>query len=184
MASRFFMRHPEKENLNQYWFSENTIAALVSELILLHSQGFTAIACISTPSLYFSLPEDVRASSKVFDIDQSFARDPGFIYFDFNNIDSLPDSLTCTFDVVVIDPPFITREVWEKYARAGKRLAKENARFIVSSISENAGMLDELLGVQACLFKPSIPHLVYQYNFYTNYEAITLGVKNPEIFED
>lgn len=28
------------------------------------------------------------------------------------------------FDVIVIDPPFITREVWEKYSEAAKLLMK------------------------------------------------------------
>ena len=32
-------------------------------------------------------------------------------------------------------------------------------------------------------FKPSIPHLVYQYNFFANYEDEELDKKNPEIIE-
>ena len=35
--------------------------------------------------------------------------------FDFNTPDGFPEELKGTFDCVVIDPPFITREVWEKY---------------------------------------------------------------------
>ena len=33
-------------------------------------------------------------------------------------------------------------------------------------------------------FKPSIPHLVYQYNMYANYPCTRLSVPNPEIPED
>lgn len=33
-------------------------------------------------------------------------------------------------------------------------------------------------------FKPSIPHLVYQYDFYANYETTALAAKNPEIPDD
>ena len=29
-----------------------------------------------------------------------------------------------SFDMVIIDPPFITREVWEKYASTAKLLLK------------------------------------------------------------
>ena len=31
------------------------------------------------------------------------------------------------FDFVLIDPPFITREVWEKYAITARRLTKAGA---------------------------------------------------------
>lgn len=44
-------------------------------------------------------------------------------------------------------------------------------------------MMKELLGVTPQAFQPSIPNLVYQYNFYTNYTPTALGKKNPEIPE-
>ena len=183
MASKFLMRYPEKENFNQYWFSENTIKGLISEIETLYTDPEYKVACISTPSIYYSLPETIRKNSKVFDIDLSFQRDPGFVYFDFNAPENIPQELCGFFDVVVIDPPFITREVWEKYARAIRIVGKGNARIILSSINENAGMLQELLGVLPCRFKPSIPHLVYQYNFFTNFEPCARAQVNPEIIE-
>lgn len=183
MASKFLMRYPEKENFNQYWFSENTIKALISEIESMYTDPELKVACISTPSIYYSLPEPIRKNSKVFDIDLSFQRDPGFVHFDFNAPENLSPDLANFFDIVVIDPPFITREVWEKYTRAVRILAKSNARIILSSISENSGMLQELLQVVPCRFKPSIPHLVYQYNFFTNFETSVLSQANPEIIE-
>jgi hypothetical protein len=44
-------------------------------------------------------------------------------------------------------------------------------------------MMAELLGCHPCAFMPSIPHLVYQYYFYTNYPETVLNVKNAEIPE-
>ena len=41
-------------------------------------------------------------------------------------------------------------------------------KFLLCSIDENDKMLDELLQVKKRTFKPSIPHLIYQYNFYSN----------------
>ena len=117
----------------------------------------------------------------MFDIDTSFKRDKGFVYFDFNLPEDIPAELHGTFDLIIIDPPFITREVWEKYARAAKLLANNQCRIILSSISENAQMLQELLNVHPCCFMPSIPHLVYQYNFFTNYDSEIFSQKNPEI---
>ena len=75
----------------------------------------------------------------------------------------------------VIDPPFITREVWEKYTYAAKILMKtgENGEIVgnllCSTIEENKEFMKELLNVDPPVFRPSIPNLVYQYNFYTNY---------------
>ena len=41
--------------------------------------------------------------------------------------------------------------------------------------------MEEILGVVPAKFRPSIPHLVYQYNVYINYDSVALGELNPEI---
>jgi hypothetical protein len=71
---------------------------------------------VSTPSIYFSLPLDFKALANVLDYDRNFAKDPNYVYYDFNTPLELPASLQGVFDIVVIDPPFITREVWTMYA--------------------------------------------------------------------
>lgn len=45
--------------------------------------------------------------------------------YDFNHPEAIPEHLQHSFDCVVIDPPFITREVWEKYAQAAKLLLRD-----------------------------------------------------------
>ena len=78
--------------------------------------------------------------------------------------------------MAVIDPPFITREVWQKYVLAVKILMKNDengdlkGNLLCSTITENKDFMKELLNVNPIIFRPSIPNLVYQYNFYTNYE--------------
>jgi EEF1A lysine methyltransferase 1 len=74
-----------------------------------------------------------------------------------------------TFDMAVIDPPFITREVWQKYTEAAHLLLKEDGKLLCSTIDENKEFMAELLNVKPIVFRPSIPNLVYQYSFYTNY---------------
>ena len=66
-----------------------------------------------------------------------------------------------TFDMCVIDPPFITREVWEKYTEAAKLLMKEDGKLLCSTIDENKEFMGELLDVKPAVFRPSIPNLVY-----------------------
>lgn len=79
--------------------------------------------------------------------------------------------------MVVIDPPFITREVWEKYAECSKMLLKPNGigMYLISTIDENEAMIKELTGCSRQIFRPSIPNLVYQYSFYANYEHEALN---------
>eukprot|EP00695_Tsukubamonas_globosa_P001118 TRINITY_DN2066_c0_g1_i1.p2 TRINITY_DN2066_c0_g1~~TRINITY_DN2066_c0_g1_i1.p2 ORF type:complete len:107 (+),score=3.68 TRINITY_DN2066_c0_g1_i1:116-436(+) len=105
--------------------------------------------------------------------------------FDFHKWDEIPADVRHTFDYVVVDPPFITRDAWEKFAAATKLLAKQDgtSKILVSSVAENADMLNELLGLRPVVFQPSIPHLVYQYAFFTNYESTFLNERNPEIPE-
>ncbi len=52
-------------------------------------------------------------------------------------------------------------------------------------MAENAALLRELLpggeAVQPTAFRPSIPHLIYQYNLFTNFPPAVLSQPNPEI---
>ena len=45
--------------------------------------------------------------------------------------------------------------------------------------------MEELFGAVPAVFRPSIPHLVYQYDLYINYPAVSpiLSASNPEIPE-
>jgi hypothetical protein len=49
--------------------------------------------------------------------------------------------------MVVIDPPFITREVWEKYVECAKLLLRpDGGLYLISTIDENESMIKELTG--------------------------------------
>lgn len=84
------------------------------------------IAFLSTPSLYFSIHADRRKNSYLFDYDNKWSGDAGFIHYDFNEPLLFPIELKQTFDLIVIDPPFITEEVWLKYCTTAKSLMRSN----------------------------------------------------------
>eukprot|EP00455_Lapot_gusevi_P032951 TRINITY_DN3597_c0_g1_i4.p1 TRINITY_DN3597_c0_g1~~TRINITY_DN3597_c0_g1_i4.p1 ORF type:complete len:186 (-),score=16.88 TRINITY_DN3597_c0_g1_i4:7-564(-) len=178
--NQFLLRNREKEEFNQYWYSAKTIDVLVSEV----EENATRAAFLSTPSVFFSLKNQViKSQSTLFDIDPAFGpRAPGqWIGFDFRDSNTIPAELHHTFDYIVIDPPFITEEVWRLYAHSARLLAAENAKFLITTIAENANLMRELLDVAPCPFQPSIPHLVYQYNLYTNYQSDRLNQINDEV---
>jgi hypothetical protein len=54
----FLVRHKEKSDLNQYWYSKATINFMVNECELYGKK----VAFLSTPSIYFSLKnKEVKA---------------------------------------------------------------------------------------------------------------------------
>lgn len=117
----------------------------------------------------------------MFDFDDQWRNDPGWVKYDFHEPTAIPEHLHHTFDFVVVDPPFVTRDAWTLYATTVKLLLRENGKIIVTTLSENEEMMAELLGVKPQRFQPSIPHLVYQYKLYTNYNSPRFAVANPEV---
>ena len=65
----------------------------------------------------------------------------------------------------------------------GKLGGKDGGKLLCSTIDENKDFMKELLDVEPISFRPSIPNLVYQYSFYTNYQDDAQSQKNPEIPE-
>lgn len=121
--NRFLMRYKEKSEHNQYWYSTPTIDAMVAATEEKAKKG----AFLSTPSIFYSLTsEELRKNSTLFDYDEEhFKRDPNFIKYDFNHPEHIPSSCHHQYDYVVIDPPFITHEVWQKYAVAAQWLLQK-----------------------------------------------------------
>eukprot|EP00759_Apiculatamorpha_spiralis_P017693 PhF_6_TR23813/c0_g1_i1/m.33344 len=194
------MFDPAKEDrkLNQYWFSTPTIEAYLQE-ITMHA---TRCAFLSTPSLYFAIPPShpLRAKSCIFEFDPQWEQDEGFVFFDFNKVEeTIPKALRGKFDYIVVDPPFISEEVWTKYAHAVSLLAAPTgAKYLLTSTRENFEMLQRVLKKKSSgggddmsegtvlymsPFQPSIKNLTYQYDTFFNYNPTTaaMGSINPEI---
>jgi len=141
-------------------------------------------AFLSTPSIYFSLKnKDIKENSKNFDIDESL-KDKNWIYYDYRHPEEIPQELHNTFDFILIDPPFITEEVWTLYSKAIDMLKNENCKILLSTIDENKDMIKWLTNCDIRPYWPSIPNLVYQYSLYSNYEDEALNSLNPEIVMD
>jgi hypothetical protein len=198
LAEEFIAEIKERSDLNQYWYSALTIETIIGEISCLSdslSQTKTEkntryLAClVSCPSIYFALPEEVRSQCVLLDLDTQFAHDPGFHKFDFNIPvqEQLPSSFQSRFNMIIVDPPFVTRSVWELYEQAVSWLATKEqpkSQYICTTIHENAAMMSDLLGVKPQMFRPSIPNLVYQYSTYINYDSKAFSALNPEIDQD
>ena len=108
------------------------------------------VAFLSTPSVYFSLPEDspARRGGIAFDYDRQWEGHPSYRFFDFNDAPGTIDSeLQHSFDMAVVDPPFITRDVWSLYADAIRLcLRPGGGRVVLTTVGENEAMLRTVLG--------------------------------------
>jgi len=186
-AKSFLECTPEDSQFNQYWYSKPTIQCLCEAIV--EVAAGKKIAFLSTPSLYFALPVTERKNCSLFEFDKNWAKDPGFEFFNFEDCEAINPALQHSFDMVVVDPPFITRDVWEKYAFATKKLLKatsiggndEVGSVLATTVAENIPIMNELFQARPNVFKPNIPNLVYQYNVYTNFDCKALSKVNPEI---
>ena len=68
--NKFLKITGEKEEFNQYWFSEMTIDFIINQV---ERYGKT-IAFISTPSIFFSVTPEVQEKSILFDFDEKFLK--------------------------------------------------------------------------------------------------------------
>ena len=64
MSAAFLNGNAEDGDFNQYWYSARTIEVIVDEISELNGK----VCFLSTPSLYFSLPENIKNNSFVFDV--------------------------------------------------------------------------------------------------------------------
>lgn len=137
----------ENIHLNQYWYSNNTIKHIINEIesIAHNSSNINnyKICFLSTPSLYFSLNnKQLQHNSVLFDYDEAFGnkvpnKQLNYVQYDFNDITTILSTMYNIFDCIVIDPPFITEIVWQKYADAVKLLLKQRYTDLDDSHNHN-----------------------------------------------
>ena len=65
------------------------------------------------------------------------------------------------------------------------KINQENIKpkYLCSTIPENSECMMRLFGAKPQKFQPSIPNLIYQYNFFCNYDSTALCELNPEIVQ-
>ena len=125
------------------------------------------------------------------EFDKSWETCSEYQFYDYNDPINIKEKYHGVFDLIVIDPPFISKSVWEQYAATAKLLMKKNhaeysttaSHVIATTVDENKDLMEDLFGCKPVSFRPSIPHLVYQYSVYTNFASSVLANDNPELEE-
>ncbi|XP_023243018.1 EEF1A lysine methyltransferase 1-like [Centruroides sculpturatus] len=130
------------------------------------------IACISCPTVYKKLRSlnDGKLWLCLLEYDKRFGiYGDDFLFYDYKSpldLDGLPET---AFDVVLADPPYLSKECLSNVAKTIKFLAKDKIILCTGAVMEE--LAHKLLGVKKCLLK--INHeknLGNKFNCYVNYE--------------
>lgn len=144
----------EDWQLSQFWYDNPTAHYLAKSAIKLISPN-GKIALIACPSLYIPIKNySPTTEVKVLDIDQRFTGwDDDFVYYDYRTQLKIDPELKQTFDLVIIDPPFLSDECLLKCAVAGRYLAKEKIIVCTGTIMEES--VNRFLKAKMTQFKPT-----------------------------
>lgn len=100
------------------------------------------VRCTSL-SPWIEVDKSLLTPSALLQFDPKFASEGDhFVPFDFHKPQDVPSELAGTFDFVIVDPPFITREVWELYAETIKLLLRsKESKILLTTIGKKVSSL-------------------------------------------
>jgi 16S rRNA G966 N2-methylase RsmD len=179
-SSDAIMMPSEDWQLSQFWYDDTTATMLAREA-LATAGDHGRIACISCPTLYMRLRALKPASCTAIclEYDERFHALFGsdFVPYDYNDPLNLPSELHATFDIVVADPPFLSKECLSKTAVTVKWLTKKNILLCTGAIMADTAC--EVLNVQECRFQPRhANNLANEFRCYANYDTVLLDAVN------
>lgn len=165
----------EDWQLSQFWYDDYTATLLAKEaLFAVNNSG--RIACISCPTLYARLHSMNPADCAIvcLEFDQRFLHfGDSFVFYDYNEPVALPAQLKASFDLVVVDPPFLSEECLQKIAQTVHYLTTKKILLCTGAVMTE--LAQQLLGVTECSFRPShINKLANEFCCYANYKTSLL----------
>ncbi|XP_041624254.1 EEF1A lysine methyltransferase 1 isoform X2 [Vulpes lagopus] len=163
----------EENWLSQFWYSQETAFHLAKEAIAAAGEH-GRIACVSTPSVYQKLRALHREdfSVYIFEYDKRFAiYGEEFIFYDYNNPLDLPEKIAAhSFDIVIADPPYLSKECLRKTSETIKYLTQGKILLCTGAVMEEEAA--KLLGVKMCKFIPKHTRtLGNEFRCYVNYDS-------------
>ncbi|KAL7384339.1 hypothetical protein ABVT39_000196 [Epinephelus coioides] len=170
----------EDWRMSQFWYTDETATKLAEEAIREAGEG-GRIACVSAPSVYQKLKQGVvagsdRISAVVLEYDRRFASyGDDFIFYDYNEPLALPGSVAPqSFDIVVADPPYLSKECLSEVAKTIKYLSKGKVLLCTGAVMQD--FAKDLLDVRVCSFLPKHnKNLSNEFRCYVNYHSHLLS---------
>lgn len=152
------------QQLSQFWYNDETkrILSIVCKKLISTfngSDGKVNIALLSCPSLYDSIRKvDEDTTVRLFEFDRRFScYGQDFVFYDYNTIADDPEYMNeylKYFDIVLMDPPFLSEECISKLAQIVKTISKPTSKHILCSGEVVEDWASRYLGLQKCHFQP------------------------------
>ncbi|KAL3882132.1 hypothetical protein ACJMK2_028503 [Sinanodonta woodiana] len=162
----------ENWQLSQFWYDDDS-AVRLAEAALDAAGRNGRIVCISAPTTYKKIKQldKNNCDVKCLEYDERFKIfGEDFVFYDYRDPLNLPKIWKNTFDVVLVDPPFLSDECLCKTAVTVKFLAKDKIILCTGAVMEELAL--KLLQVKPCKFQPRHANgLQNQFACFTNFES-------------
>uniref|UniRef100_A0A915HKV5 Protein-lysine N-methyltransferase n=1 Tax=Romanomermis culicivorax TaxID=13658 RepID=A0A915HKV5_ROMCU len=171
----------EDWNLSQFWYTEKTASILAEECIKLAGSD-SRIACLCSPTVFRVLfnRKSTEFNAYLFEFDRRFEKMYGqnFVFYDYKDCPREKcEHLRGIFDVLLIDPPFLSDECFRKVRQFVNFLSHENSKLIVCSGAIMEDAILELFKANPCQnFRPEhVRKLGNEFYCYLNYVSEDLS---------
>ncbi|KGN48324.1 EEF1A lysine methyltransferase 1 [Cucumis sativus] len=168
----------EDWRLSQFWYDRVTAETVADEVLTL-CQNFDSprVACIACPTLYTYLKKiGPNVSAQLLEYDKRFSQHGSeFTFYDYNEPEELPMELKHNFQIIVADPPYLSKECLEKVTHTISFLAQHSESYLLLLTGEvQAERAAELMGFHTCGFRPHhSSKLGNEFRLFTNYNPGT-----------
>ncbi|KAF5747747.1 N(6)-adenine-specific DNA methyltransferase 2 [Tripterygium wilfordii] len=164
----------EDWRLSQFWYDPETAETIAREVIALRSVPNSQVVCIACPTLYVYLKKvDPDISVKLLEYDKRFEQyGSDFTFYDYNQPEELPSELKHACQIIVADPPYLSKECLEKVTETIHYLAKPgDSHWLLLTGEVQKDRAAELMGLHPCVFRPRhSSKLGNEFRLFTNYD--------------
>eukprot|EP01114_Cavostelium_apophysatum_P001142 TRINITY_DN10978_c0_g2_i1.p1 TRINITY_DN10978_c0_g2~~TRINITY_DN10978_c0_g2_i1.p1 ORF type:complete len:236 (-),score=28.91 TRINITY_DN10978_c0_g2_i1:52-711(-) len=178
-STAFIDQFEEDWNFSQFWYTRDTANRIATECIAQSNGG--KIACLSTPSIFRALKAlEPKEEYYVFEYDKRFScYGDRFIFYDYKAPHNFPSDFSHAFDVIVLDPPFLSEECFSKSSETVMSLLKKGGKVIIMTGSVMEPLILRIfkeLDVHLCNFRPKHERaLQNDFSCFANFESPRLS---------
>lgn len=147
--------------MSQFWYNDETKRRLADASLRILEKYFdksSSIGLLSSPSLYENI-KSLHENVVLFEFDDRFQRyGSDFVQYDYKNADNAEylKEYHGKFDLLLLDPPFLSEECMEKMSKICRNLLKshESSKVILCSGKTVQPFAEKYMSLQMCAFEP------------------------------
>ncbi|KAE9397256.1 hypothetical protein BT96DRAFT_966267 [Gymnopus androsaceus JB14] len=138
----------EDWQLSQFWYTTPFANRLAESIYQICPDSSTNVAflCCPTGFVAFQHLYGPRNTTRLLEFDQRFSvlAPELFVPYDINEPDDFPDSLKCSVDIAVVDPPYLNERTNQKLAQTLRQILRPNGKLIILTSKSVEPVLHEI----------------------------------------